>query len=392
MLKELKNIIFCTSVGGGVFGEKLVEEWNKHGYCAHMDYLISLDKYWREKSKSNRLCLRLSMYVFYPLSIFLRSFFVKKSIFIVTTNPFFLPALLFIPSRIRGHKIINLVYDLYPESIIHGGGVSPNSFTAKTCEYITKFSVRKLDHCIYLSENLGNYIEQKYGPSRGCSIISPGATTFSGDVIDKKIHSRKNSPVQILYSGHMGKLHDWETILRVLQSGELLTIACEKIDIYFQITANGPGIEKIKENLSMQWDEPVFINFRGVTIKVLFTSTLPNDEWVEAMECADIALVSLTKGGECSVMPSKTYSALLAGQAILGISQESSDLAKIVTDNKCGWIVENGDVDYFIQILHEIMANSTELFSLQQNALSYGEDNHSYEKVAQRYVKIFEAL
>jgi len=45
------------------------------------------------------------------------------------------------------------------------------------------------------------------------------------------------------------------------------------------------------------------------------------------------------------VMPSKTYSAMMAGQAVLAIAPGESDLVDLIKTAGCGWCVEPGDVD-----------------------------------------------
>ena len=58
---------------------------------------------------------------------------------------------------------------------------------------------------------------------------------------------------------------------------------------------------------------------------------LSQAEWIATMESADVALVTMVPGSETVVMPSKTYSAMMAGQAILAIAPE--DWAKSKAPN-----------------------------------------------------------
>jgi glycosyltransferase involved in cell wall biosynthesis len=57
------------------------------------------------------------------------------------------------------------------------------------------------------------------------------------------------------------------------------------------------------------------------------------------MLSADIGLVTMRPGAETVVMPSKTYSAMVAGQAILAVCCLNSDLADLVLEHDCGWVV-----------------------------------------------------
>jgi len=50
----------------------------------------------------------------------------------------------------------------------------------------------------------------------------------------------------------------------------------------------------------------------------------------------------MTPGAEQVVMPSKTYSAMMVGQAILAIALVESDLVDLIKTAGCGWCVEPG--------------------------------------------------
>ena len=66
---------------------------------------------------------------------------------------------------------------------------------------------------------------------------------------------------------------------------------------------------------------------------------------------AQVALVTIAPGAERVVMPSKTYSALVAGQAILAICRRESDLADLVRQHDCGWVVEPGNPEQLAQTI-----------------------------------------
>jgi hypothetical protein len=56
-------------------------------------------------------------------------------------------------------------------------------------------------------------------------------------------------------------------------------------------------------------------------------------------------------------MPSKTYSAMMAGQAILAIAPEDSDLVDLIKAADCGWFVEPGDVAGLAAVIDAISSS-----------------------------------
>lgn len=93
------------------------------------------------------------------------------------------------------------------------------------------------------------------------------------------------------------------------------------------------------------------------------------------MESADVALVTMSPGSETVVMPSKTYSAMMAGQAILAIAPENSDLVDLIKTVDCGWWLEPGDVAGIEAALKVIDSDPELLLYKRENAFNYA---HTY--------------
>ena len=84
------------------------------------------------------------------------------------------------------------------------------------------------------------------------------------------------------------------------------------------------------------------------------------------MQSSQIALVTMSEGSQEVVMPSKTYSAMMAGQAILAVAPEDSDLVDLIKASDCGWWVSPGDVNGFQECLVEIQSNQNLLLEKRQ--------------------------
>src|SRR5271154_6187453 len=101
---------FCTSVGGGVFGEGQTAAWRSLGIDARLHHSVDVKTYWQSKTALfARLKLRWAMYASYPVK--LRSEILSSKtpeIFVAVTNPFFLPALAARSGRRSGAQVIQL--------------------------------------------------------------------------------------------------------------------------------------------------------------------------------------------------------------------------------------------------------------------------------------------
>jgi glycosyltransferase involved in cell wall biosynthesis len=81
-----------------------------------------------------------------------------------------------------------------------------------------------------------------------------------------------------------------------------------------------------------------------------------------------ISIVTLSREGEGTCVPSKAFSALAAGSAILAVAPMSSDLARLVTREGAGRVVEPGDVRSLIDAWLELVSQPDRLAECRANA------------------------
>jgi glycosyltransferase involved in cell wall biosynthesis len=103
-------------------------------------------------------------------------------------------------------------------------------------------------------------------------------------------------------------------------------------------------------------------------------------------------LVTVKPGAERLVMPSKAYSALVAGQALLAICRSDSDLAELVGRHDCGWVVEPGDAEGLRSALHAIATNPEDLQRKRENAFRAGHERYDAAVIARDWTALFARL
>jgi hypothetical protein len=119
---------------------------------------------------------------------------------------------------------------------------------------------------------------------------------------------------------------------------------------------------------------------------------LSETSWRIAMRQAHVALVTMARGAERVVMPSKSYSALVAGQAILAICPRASDLADLVRRHECGWAIEPGDVEGLESALGEIASDGPGLLAKRRKAFEAGHRLYDMGPVALQWQALFSTI
>jgi len=379
----------CSSVGGAPILERLVDELDGPGRRATMYSLLSMEDYWGAASRLERWRLRGMLYAVYPAR-FLARFTGRghPAVRVVTTNPFFMPYLAAIFCRSRHRRVVNLLYDLYPDAMEFAGVLSPKSWAARLLGRITAGAIRRCDATVFLGERLRKYTEQKYGPAPRAMVIPVGAdgTPFRDCM---PVQATDQTSVTILYCGNMGRLHDYRTIYEALQLvGTQKDSQGSDMDrgrrLEVAIHGNGVGFKKFQALAGADSGDAAW----GLT----FGENLSGDAWVEQMCDADIALVTMSKGAERVMMPSKAYSALVAGQAILAVCTDDSDLADLVRENECGWVVSPGDVSAMAEVLREIRSDPAGVLQKRQNAFRAGQEKYDLAVVAKKWLDLVNEL
>jgi colanic acid biosynthesis glycosyl transferase WcaI len=361
-----------NSVGGAAFFQRLLSEWKNAGAEVVPYQVISESAYRMPRGILGRIALRWRMYPGYAWVCWrgARQGRAQPPVRVVTTNPFFAPALVARAAREQG-ATINLLYDLYPEALVQAGKIAPDSWLARRGAAVTRFALRECAATVFLGARLRAFAEATHGPARRAVVIPVGADGSPFQDAPPELLPAGMRP-QILYSGLMGRMHDTDT----LAAG---WTGAETTGVKWAFRASGAGYARLRQTT-------------GIRAEVTWGGALPEAAWQQAMKQAQAALVTIAPGAERVVMPSKTYSALVAGQAILAICRRASDLADLVIRHDCGWVVEPGDVAGLQRAIKAIAKNPGELWAKRRNAFAAGHQHYDTGIVAETWMKLFAEL
>ena len=418
---KIKTVEFYSSTEYSGFLASLVQELQQAGIDARQCYLISEKRYRASKSFVARLCLRLRQYFLYPIWLSVRSFrrfscrWLYRSggdVCVVSTNTFYAPLI----ATFLHPNVVHLVYDLFPEALIHSGKWQEGTLKVRVVRWLVGQTFKRAQLNIFLGERLKEYAESTHGQQLHSKIIPVGAdqslflespSERITDIADLcSAASRKpeevcdaQSPkptVTVLYCGNFGNMHDSDTLVRYWQQlasqhapslheeSNLSQNAQAQIgrEITWKFCCSGPKRKQLE------------FEIKGLPNKVRdqikVSDGLGQAEWIAEMNSADIALVTMVPGSETVVMPSKTYSAMMAGQAILAIAPKASDLVDLVTLVDCGWCVEPGDTEQLSRVLDQIKSNAEEVLRKRENAYRYAHRYFSQTTLAKQWMQSLE--
>jgi glycosyltransferase involved in cell wall biosynthesis len=368
-----------SSVEYAGFGRALARELGAGGLPTQSHFQIPQLQYWQATGAATRLRLRASAYGFYPLRLLAHLWRAKAGLIpIVSTNTFYAPAVAALAGP-RRFPVVHWVLDLYPDVLLVDGKIARDGLTERGLSATVAATLRRSAANVFLGRHLLAHAESRFGPLRNARVIPVGA---DGAPFRGHAPRHRTGAVEIMYSGNLGRMHDIRTIEAVLRQP-----LPGNVRITFR--ANGAGFRELRARLegsaglTPTADEPP---------RMFFGGSLGDAAWVPAMLAADVALVTLRPGAEGLVMPSKTYSALVAGQAILAVCPSRSDLADTIREHECGWIVEPGDVRGLRDVLARLAGNPAELFSKRQAAFAAGHRCYDQSALAVQWRELIDTL
>jgi len=138
------------------------------------------------------------------------------------------------------------------------------------------------------------------------------------------------------YSGNLGRAHDGATMLAAMQ-------ALRNDDaIEFVITGGGAQASELRARQLPN---------------VRFSGYAPREQLSESLSAADAHLVTLRPELEGLIVPSKFYGVLAVARPVLFVGAADGALARIIRENDCGFVIEQGDGDALVRRIRELANN-----------------------------------
>jgi len=381
-MSKVKVRVFSSTGGAGTsaFWVSWLAELEKAGFDVIEVSAVSTATYRSARGGWARLALRFRMYVD-MLFCLLRSgvFAPKGSVLIVTTNPFYAPWVL-ATFAARHCKVINLVYDVYPDSLVAAGKLKPHSIVARLLSALTRATLARAHATVFLGAGIQRYFAETYGGDYRNCVIPVGAdcTGFSQPPDAGDPGAGATCPLEILYCGNLGMLHETETLVRGLAGMDTST----RDMVRWRFCASGSGMRDLSQA----------VEAHGLSRWFTFGGPLDGEQWQATMAGAPIGLVLLKDAAVYSAVPSKVYSAMAAGQAILAVCPGHSDLATVVRDHDCGWVIYPGDTSALAETLRHIAQNPASVDKKRANAYRAARQHFCMPVVAQQWIELIKAL
>jgi colanic acid biosynthesis glycosyl transferase WcaI len=255
-------------------------------------------------------------------------------------------------ARLAGRPFVYNIRDLYPDMAVGGDIVRAGNWVARW-ENLHRRALKQAARVIVLGDDMRERILAKgVAPERvvvvrdGTVSASPAQMPERSDPIVQEI--RHSFPFVVLHAGNLGFYGAWDTLL---QAAKILSNENTGF-VFIGDGANRAALESAAR----------------ATPNIKFAPFRPVEQIAHVMMAGDLHIVTVKRGLEGVVVPSKLYSILAAGRPILAVAPPESDAARIVVESGCGIAADPDDPAAVAAAIKELRAQPARLAEMGRRA------------------------
>ena len=276
-----------------------------------------------------------------------------------------------------GCKVIYLLQDIFPDSLVGTGLARKGGLLWKIGRRIEDFTYRNADKIIVISEDFKRNIMAKGVPEEKIEVIYNWVDETAVVSVEKAVNPLfeelgvSRELFHVVYAGNLGLAQNVQVLL------DCAGLLKEEKGIEFLVFGTGG----LKEEYEAYAKEKGLDNVR-------FFPLQPQEKVSEVYSMADVALVSCKKGLGGSAMPSKTWNILSAGTPVVCSFDGGGDLQRIVEGNHVGLFSEAGDERALADNVMRFFRDRDMCREYGRNGRKYIETNLTKEAGTAQYVRV----
>lgn len=309
---------------------------------------------------------RVSNYLSYLSLAIPRALSIPSDVVLAMTDPPIEGIAGAVVARLSRRPFVYNIRDLYPDMAVGGAIVRPGSFTARW-EAMHRWALRCAARVIVLGEDMRDRIVAKgIDPARVVvsrdGIEVPAAVPSPDNSVAREI--RGDFRFVLVHAGNLGFYGAWQTLIsavRVLENEGVGLVFIGEGAMKPQVETMAQGCRNIR-----------FLPFR------------PASEIPLVLSSGDLHVVTVKRGLEGVVVPSKLYPTLAAGRPVLGVAPEESDVVRIIRRAGCGIAASPDNPESLAAAIRGVLRDPAQLQTMASRAR---EISFSYDRVKQ--LKIF---
>lgn len=305
-----------------------------------------------------------------------RALFARCDVVLAMTDPPFQGMLGAFVAMLKRKPYVYNIRDLYPDMAIGGAIVPPGRLT-RLWESLHRWALRRAAKVIVLGEDMrARIISKGVEPSRvvvirdGAEIPPPNAPLPPPDLeIVRAI--RGDSSFVLVHAGNLGFYGAWNTLITAARK-----LAQEGVGLVFV----GGGAQRAEVQSAAAGAD-----------NIRFLDYFPHDKIPSVLAAADAHIITIKRGLEGVVVPSKMYGILAAGKPIVAVAAKETDVVSLGLQQGFAVAADPDRPGDLVRVVREMTSNVNRTRILGEAARAAAP---AYDRLPelQKFVKIFDDL
>ena len=330
--------------------------------------------------------LRATRYVLQSIIQFNKAVFAKDArscnvMFIASTPPIQGALAAMVKKCRRDH--IPFVYnlqDIFPDSLVGTGMTHKGSLLWKIGRCIESYTYKNADKIIVISQDFKSNIMAKGVPEDKIEVVynwvDENAIVPVKDE-DNELFEEfgiSRNKFRVVYAGNLGNAQNIGIIVEAAKRLKGIST------IEFLIFGTGGLEDEIKATKEREQLD---------NLKVL--PLQPYERVAKVYGLGNVCIVACKAGLGGAAMPSKTWSIMSAGRAVLANFDEG-ELKDILENNHCGVFTKADDLDGFVGAIEELSQHPEQCAEMGRNGRQFILENLTREVGTRRYVEVIKSV
>ncbi|MDE0066889.1 MAG: glycosyltransferase family 4 protein [Acidimicrobiaceae bacterium] len=306
----------------------------------------------------------------------------RPEVVMAMSPPLTLGLAAWLTARLRRAPFVFNVQDVFPDVAVAVGAIS-NQRVIRLLEGLERFVYRRADAVTVLSEDLRVNVESKIADRTAGDRVGDKVRIIPNFVDVERIRPQERDNAYrsefglgartvVMYAGNLGFSQPLELMVEAARS------LADRDDVAFVINGGGSRRQEL-EVLARGLDNLLFVDYQ------------PVERLGEVLAAGDVHVIALRRGLGRSSVPSKLYSVLAAGRAVLASVDSGTEVATVVSSQRAGLVVAPQDQEAFTAAVLDLVDNA-DLAAMGSAGRQFVLQWASPDGVAEAYADLFAEL
>jgi colanic acid biosynthesis glycosyl transferase WcaI len=319
---------------------------------------------------------RLVNYLSYVALAIPRALFVPCDVVVAMTDPPFQGIVGAVVALLKGKPYVYNIRDMYPDMAVGGSVVEPG-ILAGIWEKLHRWALRRATRVVVLGEDMRARIVAKGVDPERVLIVRDGTDILPANAASPTVDPevlraiRGSSSFVLVHAGNLGFYGAWHTLVSATRS-----LANEGVSLVFV----GDGAQRSQVESAAAGSENIrFLDFFAA-------SKIPS-----VLAAADAHVITVKRGLEGVVVPSKMYGILAAGKPIVAVAPKETDVVSLGVQRGFALAADPDRPEEVVNAVRELASNPTKLKAMSEAARAAAPD-YDRAKELQKFVEIIDQL